>query len=411
MKRLLVVALLVLVFAGTVGAEKVELVWYHCCGQQERNDIFNVWAREFEKQNPDIKIKGINPPGTYNNVLSTAMASGAGPDVFWSGIAVWRFADLLLPLDDLYLKDPAIHEILPVMIDAFRWNGKLIAIPYGINTHTIFYNKNLLAESGLTMPRDWDWDTAIAMAKQLTKDRNGDGEIDQWGLTLIERLHALTYGDNVYSADGKRVLINNPATIAGLQLINDFLGGKLGVQHSSQIATNNQSALLSGQLAMGNRGVFDLPIWREKATFDWDIVMYPRLVVDGRSYRSSYFSPETWGICSYTKYPEQSKRFLSFLLQKEQMMEFGKLGAVIPTQTSVAVKAFLNSSKPANLRAFTDSMSFWKNGQWAHPVNITFETMAPWKEMVAGTMPASSGVPELARLANAKLDEFWANRK
>jgi multiple sugar transport system substrate-binding protein len=362
-----------LVFAGTVYAEKVELVWYHCCGQQERNNIFNVWAREFEKQNPDIKINAINPPGSYNTVLSTAMAAGAGPDVFWSGIAVWRFADLLLPLDDLYAKDAAIREILPVMIDAFRWNGKLIAIPYGINTHTIFYNKDLLNESGLTMPRDWDWDTAISMAKHLQKDKNGDGAIEQWGFTLMERLHALTYGDNVYSADGKRVMINNPATIAGMQLINDFLGGKLGVQHSSQIAANNQPALLSGQLAMGNRGVFDLPIWREKVAFDWDITMYPKLMVDGKAYRSSYFSPETWGICSYTKYPNQAKKFLSFLLQKEQMMEFGKLGAVIPTQTSEAVKAFLNSNKPANLRAFTDMMAYWKNGQWAHPANITFE--------------------------------------
>jgi hypothetical protein len=37
--------------------------------------------------------------------------------------------------------------------------------------------------------------------------------------------------------------------------------------------------------------------------------------------------------------------------------------------------------------------------------------MAPWKDMVAGTMPASTGVPELTRLANLKLDEFWANQK
>ena len=408
----MVIALLVLLVAGIAAtADKVELVWYHCCGQKERNDTFNSWAEEFENQNPNITIKSINPPGSYNTVLPTTLAAGAGPDVFWAGIAVWRFVDFLMPLDDLYENDPAFKEILPVMREAFRWNGKIVSVPFGVNVHTIFYNKDLLAESGLTMPRDWDWDTAIAMAKQLTRDRDGDGETDQWGLTLIDRLHALTYGGDVYSSDGRRVMIENPATIKGMQIIADFLNGTSGVEHSPSVLANNQSALLNGQLAMGNRGVFDLPIWRDRANFDWDVTMYPKIVVDGKDYRSAYFSPETWSICSYTKHPEEAKKFLSFLLQKEQMMEFGKLGAVVPTQPSVAVRAFLNAKEPANLRAFTDMLSYWKNNQWAHPANIIFESMPPWHEIRNGTMPAATGVAELARLANAQLDEYWARRE
>lgn len=411
MRKLWIAVILVLVCTGIVVADQVELVWYHCCGQKERNDIFNKWAREFEKLNPDIKINGINPPGSYNAVLSTTVAAGAGPDVFWAGIAIWRFADLLLPLDELYAKDPAFKEILPIMANAFRWDGKIIAVPFGVNAHTIFYNKDLLAESGLSMPQDWDWDTAINMARHLQKDKDGDGNIDQYGLTMIDRIHAITYGGDVYSPDGKSVQINNPATIAGMQLIADFYGGKMGVQHLASIATNNQSALLSGQLAMGNRGVFDLPIWREQVKFDWDVTLYPRLVVDGKTYRSAWFSPEVWGIGAYTKHPEEAKRFLSFLLQKQQMMEFAKLGAVIPTQSSIAVQGFLNAKVPANLRAFTDTLSFWRNGQWAHPANITFESMDPWRKLAAGQMAAQTAVPEMARLANGIIDQFWANRK
>jgi multiple sugar transport system substrate-binding protein len=411
MKRSIVAALLVLLVSGVAVGQKVELVWYHCCHQQERLDIFNAWATEFEEQNPDIQIKNVFPAGSYNTVLQTAVAAGAAPDVFWSGIAVWRFADFLLPVDDLYESDPAFQEILPIMREAFRWKGNIIAVPFGVNVHTIFYNKDLLAESGLVMPRDWDWDTAVSMAKQLTKDKDGDGEIDQWGLTLIDRLHAITYGGDVFSPDGREVMINNPATIKGMQVIADLLNGTSGVAQNNSMATNNQPALLNGQLAMGNRGVFDLPIWRDTVSFDWDVIMYPKLVVDGKSYRSAYFSPETWGICAYTKHPQEAKRFLSFLLQKQQMMQFGKLGAVVPTQPSVAVRAFLNAKQPANLRAFTDMLSYWKNSQWAHPAGIVFESMAPWREISSGRLPAANGVPELARLANTQLDEYWARQK
>jgi ABC-type glycerol-3-phosphate transport system substrate-binding protein len=411
MKRLLVITLLLFVCVGVAAAEQVELVWYHCCGQVERNVIFDKWAREFEAQNPDIKINAINPAGSYNAVLTTTILAGSGPDIFWAGIAIWRFADLLLPLDDLFVQDKAIAEILPVMREAFRWDGKIIAIPFGVNAHTIFYNKDLLAEAGLNMPPDWDWTTAVNMAKQLQKDANGDGVLEQWGFTMIDRVHALTYAGNVYSDDGKRTLVDNPITIQAMQFITDFMGGKLGVLHDSTIASNNQTALLNGQLAMGNRGVFDLPIWRRQVTFDWDVTYYPRLVIDGKDYRSSWFSPEVWSIGAYTKHPEEAKRFVRFLLQKEQMLEFAALGAVIPTQSSVAVQGFLNEKTPANLKAFTDTLAWWRNGQWAHPADISFEQMQPWIDLRQGTVPASTAVPEMARLANQRIDEFWANRQ
>ncbi|MGI6611533.1 MAG: hypothetical protein ACOX4G_13625 [Limnochordia bacterium] len=56
-------------------------------------------------------------------------------------------------------------------------------------------------------------------------------------------------------------------------------------------------------------------------------------------------------------------------------------------------------------------LSYWKNSQWAHPAGIVFESMAPWREISSGRLPAANGVPELARLANAQLDEYWARQK
>jgi len=47
-----------------------------------------------------------------------------------------------------------------------------------------YYNKDLFDAAGLAYPDpDWTWDDFTTLAKALTLDTNGDGEIDQWGFT------------------------------------------------------------------------------------------------------------------------------------------------------------------------------------------------------------------------------------
>ena len=92
-----------------------------------------------------------------------------------------------------------------------------------------------LAESGIVMPKDWTWDEAISMARKLTKDTNADGQTDIWGLALSELTQAYTFGDNFYTPDLRKTTINNPGTIAGVQLY---------------AVESAESAVLSGELAV-----------------------------------------------------------------------------------------------------------------------------------------------------------------
>jgi len=72
----------------------------------------------------------------------------------WLGAAFYTFVDHLLPLDDLYEKEPAIRDIHPGALVSSRWEGRLLTIPHGINSHTMYYNKDLLREAGLNFPQD-----------------------------------------------------------------------------------------------------------------------------------------------------------------------------------------------------------------------------------------------------------------
>lgn len=375
--------------------------------------MFNRWARDFEAENPGVIVEALYPVVSgenYYDKVKVAIASDMAPDVIWSGLGLWGFADLLLPLDDLYASDPNIREIVPAMINNHRWQGRLIAVPFGVNAHVAYYNKDLLGAAGVIMPPDWSWDEALVMTKKMTQDTNGDQIPDIWGMAFSESAHALNYGGNVYSDDMRRVLIDNPVTIAGIQLTSDLMTGKIGgyYQLSSPAVS---AAFLNGIIGVHTRGVFDIPTVRNNAKFDWDVTTYPKLVLDGQEYRTAYFSQETWTIYKGTKHPDLAKKFVSFIMQRERMGEFAQLGAVIPTQPSVAVRYFLNVSTPSNMKAFTDTLNWYKNSERQNPAGLVIDSFQTWKDIIAGRMSAAIGVPELARQMQAFLDDYWKNRK
>ncbi len=411
-KYVSVLCLSMLFISSTVIAADAKLTWYYCCAQKERADMFNKWAREFEQLNPGVKVDAQYPAsggGVYYDKVSVAIASDMAPDVIWAGNGLWGLVDLLMPLDDLYRSDANIHEIVPAMINNHRWQGRLIAIPYGVNTHAFFYNEDTLSAAGLGMPNDWTWDEAIPMTKKLTYDKNADGTPDVWGMAFTEIAHVLNYEGNVYTDDLRKVTINNPITIAGMQLTADITTNKYGTYYNNA-AMKAADAFLAGPLAMMSRGVFDIPTVANQATFNWDVAMFPKMVINGRDYRTSYFSQETWTIYKGSKHPALAMQFLRFIMEKERMGEFASLGAVVPTQASVAVRYFLNKDKPAHIRAFTDTLNWYRNSERNHPAGLNIGNFATFLDIMRGRLPAAVGVPELARQMNALLDEYWASR-
>jgi multiple sugar transport system substrate-binding protein len=400
---------LMLLVASHAALAQTELTWYYCCAQQERADMFNSWAREFEKLNPGVKINALYPAtdgSTYYDKVSISIASDMAPDIFWAGIQLWNYADLLMPLDELYKTDQMIAEIAPIMVQNLRWQGNIIAIPFGVNVHAFYYNKDMFAEAGVKMPKDWTWTEAIEMGKKMTFDKNGDGKLDRWGLAFTETAHTITYGSNFYSEDLRKVLINNPVTTAGMQFTSDLITGKFNAYYTGTGTTSRQE-FKNGVIGAHSYGAFQLKEMTRDLKFDWDVAMYPKLEVDNKYYRTAFFSLEAWCAYNGTKHPELVKKFLKFIMQKEKMIQFGNLGAVVPTQPSVAVRSFLNIPKPANIRAFSDTLSYHRRTERDHPAQLNIDSMPTFRSIMNGSMPAATGVPELAQQMQNLIDEFW----
>lgn len=160
---------------------------------------------------------------------------------------------------------------------------------------------------------------------------------------------------------------------------------------------------------MAPRGVFEIADYVANANFDWDVTLFPKLKLDGKEYRSSWYSTESWCIYKFTDKPDLAIRFLEFLMSKENLVKISDHGGVVPSQASVAQSSFLKIKKPANIKAFTDALNWWKKNT-ANPAGIAIGDGGYWSQVFNGEQPAANAIPELAKMMQQTLDEFWANR-
>ncbi|PYO96111.1 MAG: hypothetical protein DMD60_11595 [Gemmatimonadetes bacterium] len=123
----------------------------------------------------------------YRRVLLAATVGDSLPDVFQlDDVDVPALVDRGGALDlapylarvgvDLARYDP---EVLAI----FRRGQALYALPRGYAPVMVAYNRDLLDRAGIAYPtEDWTWDDFLRTARRLTRDRDGDGRIDQWGV-------------------------------------------------------------------------------------------------------------------------------------------------------------------------------------------------------------------------------------
>jgi multiple sugar transport system substrate-binding protein len=128
----------------------------------------------------------------YRRLLLTATAGDALPDVFQLDDSdVPAVADRGGALDlTPYLSRVGVDlaRYNPEVLAIFRRGAALYGLPRGYTPLMVVYNRDLLDRAAIAYPTDdWTWDEFLRTAQLLTRDRDGDGRIDQWGAAFDRR--------------------------------------------------------------------------------------------------------------------------------------------------------------------------------------------------------------------------------
>src|SRR5690606_35655739 len=219
-------------------------------GNPDEKKIFESVIKSLEETYDNVKVNYTSvPPGEYAQRLSTLIASGKHPDVYYAaGPAFARFvaADQLLNLqpylDSTHIFDP--DNVWEQALNRYRFNGNtvgegdLYGLPKDVGPWALAYNKNLFDEADVDYPpadlTNWTWNELIETAKKLTKDTNGDGRTDQYGIAGFPLENAVwANGADYVDYETGEIKIDSPEFIEAMQFVVD-LNHKHGVSPSQE---------------------------------------------------------------------------------------------------------------------------------------------------------------------------------
>lgn len=145
------------------------------------------YADKFMAQYPNIKVEitAISSNEIYTKLAAMATSPDDLPTLFFTSIdQAPNLFDLGL-MEDLkgQLDDNTLNSFANGIIEACTLDGQMAFYPIDVQPSAVIYRKDRFDEAGLSVPKTWD--EFLKCAKTLTVDSDGDGEIDQWGFSMV----------------------------------------------------------------------------------------------------------------------------------------------------------------------------------------------------------------------------------
>jgi multiple sugar transport system substrate-binding protein len=140
----------------------------------------------FEEKNPGIKVEVTTLTGDINQKIQSAAAGGTLPDLIFTwnpgDVTTWGQMGITAPVDDIVEEYGPDWWLSAKQMELYQIDGKTWGVPLVTFPTTLWYDKDRFDAQGLDVPTTWDewYDAAL----KLTKDTDGDGEPDQFGLVL-----------------------------------------------------------------------------------------------------------------------------------------------------------------------------------------------------------------------------------
>ncbi|MFW6183130.1 MAG: ABC transporter substrate-binding protein [Chloroflexota bacterium] len=312
-----------------------------------------------------VELRHVPSPREYRTRLATEFAAGSPPDISlmnYRRYAAFAANDLLQPLGP-YLEDSEVidaADFYQVAIDAFLWGDTLMCLPQNISSLVVYYNQDLFDEAGLPYPADdWTWDDFVDTARALTRDRNGDGTVEQYGVGVepsLYRLSPFVWQNDAPLVDDparpSRLTLTRPPSLEALQWFVD-LRQVHGVAPGrvEETAQDSESRFLAGSTAMYLNSRRGTPTYRQVDAFTWDVAPLPR-----QKTAAGILHSDAYCLSEATANKDAAWTFIEYANSVEGQTVIAGSGRTVPSLRQVAESdAFLDDSQPpARARVWLD---------------------------------------------------------
>lgn len=335
--KIFVIFFLCVILCGCRNKDDSIVLKFSTWGSASEMSIIKPITAEFERQNPNIKIKIMHIPQDYFKKLHLLFASNLAPDVLLiNNLNIPQYSNFLVDLTEYVSK----KDYYPQSIDGMSIDNSLYAIPRDVSTLVIYYNKSMFKKNNIAFPKDdWSMDDLLKTSKALTNNQH-------WGISFEPNVYYLNPFVNYYGGNITKNLEKNQK---GIKLYKD-LAYKYNIAPTiSQVGSRTLAQMfLEEKIAMHISGRWLVPKYRECAEFDWDVINFPKW--------SASSDTSGWAVSKSTKHKKEAIKFILFLSNNKNISKMTKDGLIVPARYDVAKSKIFNLGKPQHSNVFTNSV-------------------------------------------------------
>lgn len=317
----------------------------------------------------DVTLNNIPDANEFLKRLAADIAAQTAPDLFV--INYRRFGQFAIkgavdPIDDYIAKSKTLKlaDYYPAALDAFKLKGKQYCLPQNLSSLQVYYNKKLFSAAGVAFPKTgWTWGDFLNAGRALTKDTNGDGKVDQYGVGVATQTLRLApfiwaHGGELVDDPNRptRLMVDSGAALEAFKWFVDLqVKEKVTPDKTEEATENSQSRFQRGTVAMYLNSRAVTPEFRATIKdFEWDVAPLP-----GDKHTVSVLHSDGYCMTSASKNKDAAWAFLEFTVGLEGQKLLVSTGRTVPSIKSVAeTPAFLSpAAPPANNRVYLDMAS------------------------------------------------------
>ena len=323
---------------GAAGDDPVQLRFW---AMGREGEVVQELVREFERENPDIRVRVQQIPWTAaHEKLLTAFVGDATPDISQLGntwIPEFVALGALQPLDPLLERPGGLagEHFFPGIWATNVVDSVAYGVPWYVDTRVMFYRTDLLAQVGYEDPPDsWErWRDAMVRLR----DRMGPEEypillpINEWAQPVILGMQA---GAPLLRDDGGRGAFRDPRFRRAFDFYIGLFRDDLAPALSNTEIANLYQEFARGTIAMYISGPWNIGEFSrrlpEELQDDWSTAPLPGPGGPGVSMAGG----SSLVMFRDSDHPDAAWRLIEFLSAERQQLRFYELTGNLPAVRS-----------------------------------------------------------------------------
>jgi len=309
------------------GSKTVNLKWGFWDQGDSGNKTWKGLADSVHAKYPNITVTETNPPfADYFTKLQSQLAGGDTPCIVsMQSLRLPAFAKAMVPLDDL-MKGVGFKssEWNQGALKALQYDGKQYAIPYGISTMILYYNKDAFAKAGVPEPKgNWSMSDFEDAAKKITA-ATGKPAFGQ----SFSDLHMFSM---LLADDGAKPVSPKAQLQLTTPKMNQAFSWYSGLSTKQKVASVPASSsdipwgeqqFVAGNVAMAVDGTWNLSSNASDAAFKVGVAVLPQGTDGGGTYSAN----SGFGIAKSCQHKEEAAKAISVLTGAEGSASAAKQG-------------------------------------------------------------------------------------